>query len=284
MATLYIVATPIGNLKDITLRAIEVLQQVDYIAAEDTRHSSRLLNHYGIKQKLISLHEFNEDIRVEKILDLLAQNKNVAVISDAGTPLINDPGFPLVVRAHQQNVEVVTVPGPCAAIAALSVAGLPTNRFVFEGFLSPKGERRRKQLEELLDEKRTIVLYESVHRIKDLLQLLVAVFGPDRFACVARELTKIYETIRRDSLGNLLSWIETDPHASKGEFVVMIEGAKEKEEIGAQEIEHVLLTLMSELPLKQAVSLAQKLTKVGRHKLYEQALQLKARIQERNDA
>ncbi len=274
-AELYIVATPIGNLADISQRALEVLAKVDWIAAEDTRHSLRLLNHYGIKRRLLSLHEFNENKRSEEVLNLLLKGESVALISDAGTPLISDPGFVLVAKAHENDIRVTPVPGPCAAIVALSASGLPTHQFVFEGFLPSKGEKRTKRLQALALLSSTIIIYESVHRISNLLELLVQEFGSDRLACVARELTKTYETIKRAPLGELSTWLNADSDQQKGEFVVVVAGTPAVNDVDDQEMDRILTTLLSEVPLKQAVKLAQQLTGLSRQKLYQRALELK---------
>lgn len=275
-AALYIVSTPIGNLTDISERALATLRLVDMIAAEDTRHSKRLLDHFAIATPMIALHEFNERQQVERVLGLLEEGKNVALICDAGTPLISDPGFRVVRAAHQANYTVVPIPGPCAAITALSVSGLPTDHFVFEGFLPAKGEVRKKRLQQLVKEARTIIFYESVHRIVNLIDLLRDVFGDERIATVARELTKQYETVHQDTLAALHAWIVKDKNQQKGEFVVVVHGA-EKVETDASMLEYqrILRILMEELPLKQAVGLAVKLTGARKSLLYDMALQLK---------
>ncbi|OGO90077.1 MAG: 16S rRNA (cytidine(1402)-2'-O)-methyltransferase [Coxiella sp. RIFCSPHIGHO2_12_FULL_42_15] len=284
LGTLYVVATPIGNLQDMSLRAVEVLKHVDCIAAEDTRHSQRLLMHFGIQQRLVSLHEFNENKRVEEMMRRLTAGENVALISDAGTPLISDPGFPVVAAAHAARIPVIPIPGPCAAIAALSASGLPTHHFVFEGFLPPKGEKRLKRLQTLALETRTLIFYEAVHRIENLLQLLVEKFGSDRMACVARELTKKYETVRQAPLGELLHIIQ-QPEQQKGEYVIIVAGASEKSPTSETECHHLLEILLSEVSLKQAVKLAQKITGESRQKLYDGALKItqKAKIKPSGD-
>lgn len=220
---LYIVPTPIGNLKDITLRALEVLKSVDLIACEDTRHSLKLLNHYEIKKPLVSLHEHNEDRRISQILSRLQKGENVALISDAGTPLISDPGYPLVRKILQSGGVVEALPGPCAAINALVSSGLPTNRFSFYGFLPPKSAARRRMFEKLKEEPGTLVFYESTHRIQKFLVEAAEVLGP-RQAVLAREMTKKFEEILRGPLGELGQG--QNPTSWKGEFVVLIEGAK----------------------------------------------------------
>ena len=278
VGTLYIVATPIGNLDDISARALRVLATVDRIAAEDTRHSQRLLNHYGIRTPLSSLHEHNERQKVEGLLAELEQGLSLALISDAGTPLISDPGFPLVRAARERGMRVVPVPGCSAAICALSAAGLPTDRFVFEGFLPARAGQRENRLRELAEETRTLVFYESSHRILDSLASMAALFGEARRAVVARELTKTYETIRDGTLTDLLDWMRADTQQQKGEFVVLVEGApaRDSEAVDAAS-ERVLVTLLEELSVKQSAALAAKLTGVAKKRLYERALELQGK-------
>lgn len=275
-ACLYIVATPIGNRDDLSQRAVNVLQDVDCIAAEDTRHSKRLLDFYQIKTPLISLHEHNESQRLQSLLDRLARGERVALISDAGTPLISDPGYRLVSAVLEKGFRVVPVPGACAAIAALCASGLPTDRFVFEGFLPAKSGARQKHLQSLLNESRTIIFYESTHRIVDSLSDMVEIFGPTRRATMARELTKSFETIRQDGLADLLAWVQADPNQQKGEFVVLLQGA-ENAAASADEVEarRILTILMKEMPLKQAVAIATKILQGHRKSLYQLALTLK---------
>src|SRR5215208_3969204 len=197
---LYVVATPIGNLQDMSLRAIEILKQVDVILAEDTRHATKLLNHYSIQKPMISMHEFNENKKMHSILERVHEGKSVALISDAGTPLISDPGFPLVREARKQGINISPIPGPCAAIAALSAAGLPTDRFSFEGFLPAKSEARIDYLNQLKHEKRTLIFYEAPHRLMACLNAMAEVYGKHHHIVVARELTKKYESILDGSL------------------------------------------------------------------------------------
>jgi 16S rRNA (cytidine1402-2'-O)-methyltransferase len=224
-ARLYIVATPIGNLEDITLRALKVLGSVEVVAAEDTRHSRALLAHHGIENRLTSLHEHNEEKQSSQLLERLEQGESVALISDAGTPLVSDPGYRLVTLAAQAGVEIVTVPGASAVTAALSVSGLPTDRFAFEGFLPAKGAARRKRLNSLAGEERTLVFYESSHRIEDCLADMTAILGEVRPAAVCRELTKRFETVLRGSLFELRDRVASDPDQRRGEFVVVVGGA-----------------------------------------------------------
>jgi 16S rRNA (cytidine1402-2'-O)-methyltransferase len=273
IGTLYIVATPIGNLQDITLRAIEVLKKVDRIAAEDTRHSSPLLKHFSINKPSISMHEFNERERLKVILEHLQQGESVALISDAGTPLISDPGFHLVREAKAQGINVVSIPGPCAAIAALSVAGLPTDKFTFEGFLPAKPEARRNRLALLLHEARTMIFYEAPHRLLSTLQTMMEVFGGTRMATVAREITKIHESVLTDELAGLVSHYTAREKELRGEFVILVEGIDEEASVSKEVIpEEVLDALLEELPLKQAAALASKITGERKNVLYEMAL------------
>lgn len=271
---LYIVATPIGNLDDMSYRAIEVLKQVDLIMAEDTRHSQTLLTHFLIHTPLTSFHEHNERERIPQILQRLNTNQSLALISDAGTPLISDPGYQLVSTIHNQGKRVIPIPGPCSIIAALSVSGLPTDQFLFEGFLPAKQGQRRHHLETLKKEKRTQIYLETPHRLIESLADMVEIFGKKRIAVLARELTKRFETLRRDTLENLITWISQDTHQQKGEMVILISGEdppSEEEELPS-EIIQVLKILLKELPLKQAVKLAHEITGANRNQLYSVAL------------
>lgn len=273
--TLYVVATPIGNLQDITFRAIEVLKSVAIIAAEDTRHSHKLLAHYGINTPTVSYHAFNEKNRLISLIERLEKGEDVALISDAGTPLINDPGYVLVQKLHELGHKVIPIPGPSALIAALSASGLPTDHFVFEGFLSSKASAARKELALLREENRTIIFYETPHRIMQALELIIEVFGQDRLMTIARELTKNFETIILDTASNLQAKLLADPNQQKGEFVILIHGKIQEKKEGVEiQAEEILKILMSELSLKQAVSLAVKITGGYRKKLYELALKL----------
>lgn len=273
---LYLVATPIGNLDDLSLRAKAVLESVDRIAVEDTRHSRPLLQRYGVRTPLVALHEHNERQVLEELVDRLSEGEAVALISDAGTPLISDPGFPLVRRCREAGIPVSPVPGPCAAIAALSASGLPTDRFLFEGFPARTGEARRKQFEALRDETGTLVFYEASHRVAGSLSDMAAVFGVDRGAVVARELTKLHETILSGTLGALVSTLEGDPDQRRGEFVIVVGGAPAGEGTIDPEAERVLRVLVAELPLKQAAALAARITGEKKNRLYGLALSWKA--------
>jgi len=271
--TLYIVATPIGNREDITARAIRVLSEVDTVAAEDTRHSGKLLQYLGIKKPMLSVHDQNESARITRIIDQLHAGKSIALVSDAGTPLVSDPGFQVVRAVREAGYPVVPVPGPCAAIAALSVAGLPTDAFVFAGFAPAKSGGRRHFFEALASEPRTLIFYESPHRIVDSLEDMAAVFGNERQATLARELTKHFETIHADTLAELVDWVKQDSDQQRGEFVVLVHGQTEQKEVNA-DIERTLKILLEELPLKQAVALTVKLTSGKKNEVYERALAL----------
>ena len=272
--TLYLVATPIGNLADITQRAISVLDQVDVIAAEDTRHSQRLLSHLNINTKLLAYHEHNEEQLTPRLLDELESGKSIALISDAGTPLISDPGYRLVMQAHDRDVRIVPVPGVCAAITALSAAGLATDSFTFEGFPPAKQGARLQFFEPLARQQRTMIFYVSCHRIIDTLKDMQAVFGASRRVAFARELTKTFETIKRMTLADLIPWVEADPNQRKGEIVVIVEGAPVAK-TDASQIDHYLSILLAELPVKQSVALVVKMTGENKNDIYKRALELK---------
>ena len=272
--TLYIVATPIGNLNDITLRALEVLKQVDLIAAEDTRHSKKLLDAYSINTRLMSVHDHNEADRAGFLVELLAKGQSVALISDAGTPLISDPGYRLVKAVREAGHPVVTIPGACAAVAALSIAGLPTDRFLFAGFLSARQQARRTALEELLRESATLVFYESPKRIVELVQDIALVLGETRQLAVAKELTKTFETVQTGTPAEVLAWLEADEHHQRGEFVVLVEGstADESEAVLDPSILRALALAREQMPLKKACALVSELTGVPKNQLYDIAL------------
>jgi 16S rRNA (cytidine1402-2'-O)-methyltransferase len=274
--SLYVVATPIGNLADLSARAIEILGGVDGIVAEDTRHSGKLLQHYALHTPMTALHEHNERDLAPQLVQQLVEGRSLAMISDAGTPLISDPGFNLVRLAREADVPVVPVPGPSALICALSASGLPTDRFVFEGFLPSRRTARRNRLEQLCRESRTLIFYESSHRIVESLQDMQEQFGDQRQAVVARELTKQFETIRGDTLAALVQWITADPNQQKGEFVVLVQGAGQVETHAVTpEAEQILLVLLEELPIKKAAKLAARITGLNKRALYDRALQLK---------
>lgn len=272
---LYVVATPIGNRADITQRALEVLGSVAQVLAEDTRHSGALLRSLGISTPLLSLHEHNEQAQVDGVLARLREGHDLALVSDAGTPLISDPGYRVVRAARQAGIAVVPVPGPSALITALSVAGLPTDRFVFEGFLPAKAAARRAHLQTLITETRTLVFYEASHRIQECLADLAEVFGAQREAVIARELTKTFEQVQSGSLAELNSWLAADANRQRGEFVVLLAGAPAapETEISA-ETRRVLEILLRDLPVKQAAALAAEITGARKNALYQLALEL----------
>jgi 16S rRNA (cytidine1402-2'-O)-methyltransferase len=275
---LYLVATPIGNLKDITLRALEILRSVDGIAAEDTRHSRRLLAHYGIERPLISLHGYNERQVSERLLERLRVGAQIALISDAGTPLISDPGFPLVAKARALGIRVVPIPGPCALIAALSASGLATARFLFEGFVPRTAALRRSRFESWLREPRTVVFYESSHRIEDCLRDIAATFPAERKVVLAREITKIHEEFFVTTARDAPRLFATSPDSRKGEFVVMIEGARVEpaaETLSAEALRMLQVLLEEGMAVKRAAAVTAKITGVRKDVLYGAALQLR---------
>lgn len=271
---LYIVATPIGNLGDMSPRAIEVLQAVDRIAAEDTRHSRPLLQHYGIDTPTSPYHEHNERQEAGRLVAALQAGTSVALISDAGTPLLSDPGFRLVRAAREAGIDVVPIPGPSALVAALSVSGLPTDRFVFEGFLPAKAAARCNRLQALAPETRTLVFYEAGRRIEESIADMAAVFGAERPAVVAKELTKAFETVHGAPLAQLQQWLAEDPDRRRGEFVVLVQGAAAEGDGQDGEADRVLGILLSEVGVRQAAGLAAQITGLARNRLYRRALAL----------
>ncbi len=275
--TLFVVATPIGNLNDLSQRAIEVLGSVDLVAAEDTRVTGRLLSHLGIKCRQIALHEHNEEARSVRLVDDIRNGLSVALVSDAGTPLISDPGFRVLRAAHEAGITVSPIPGASAVVAALSASGLPTDRFTFEGFLPAKQSARRERMQVLATDPRTVVLYESVHRIADTLADAIDIFGTSRAAFIGRELTKLHEQCVRGDLQQLATMLANGEIVSKGEFVLAIAGNVEaKTDTETIGVERLLQTLLTALPGKQVVSLAAELTGRNKNDLYRQMLKLKA--------
>ena len=270
---LYVVATPIGNLGDVSARAREILAGASVVAAEDTRHSGRLLRELGLERPLVSLHEHNERGRVAELVGRLQGGESVALVSDAGTPLVSDPGYLLVAAAVEAGIAVAPVPGPSAAIAALSASGLPCDRFCFEGFLPARAAARRQRLAELAAEARTLVLYEAPHRIAECLADLAAACGPGRRACVARELTKKFETFYRGTLGELAARAGSDADMARGESVVIVEGAPPAQP-GAAELDNMLAVLLRHLPPSAAAAAAASLAGVRRADAYARALVL----------
>ncbi|MBY6191469.1 16S rRNA (cytidine(1402)-2'-O)-methyltransferase [Microbulbifer agarilyticus] len=272
-AVLYIVATPIGNLADMVPRAVEVLQSADLVAAEDTRHSQRLFSHFSIDTPLVAYHDHSDDQRTNKILERLAQGQTVALISDAGTPLISDPGYRLVRDARERGFQVVPIPGPCAFVAALSAAGLPSDRFSFEGFLPAKSQARAKALDALAGETRTMMFYEAPHRVLDTLEAMAESFGGEREAVIARELTKAFETIQLMPLAELVEWVRADSNQQRGEIVLLVRGAAESKAAKLDaESERVMKLLLAELPPKRAAALAAEITGVNKKVLYNWSL------------
>lgn len=269
---LYIVATPIGNPADFSERALTVLREVKLVAVEDTRHSGRLFNACSINTPMLSCHDYNETERIELLLGKVAAGDDIALVSDAGTPLVSDPGFQLVRQAHARGITVVPVPGPSAVIAALCSAGLPTDRFVFEGFLPAKAGARQARLKELAKERRTLVFYEAPHRIVECLADMEACFGSERAATLARELTKTYETIIPATLGKLIERVRSDENHQKGEIVLVVGGCAASEGALDADAEKTLKILLEELPLRQAASLAAKITGLKKNLLYDTAL------------
>jgi len=273
--TLYVVATPIGNLGDISQRAIAVLQGVDSIAAEDTRHSARLCQYFDIRTPLQAYHDHSDEHKVAAFLDRIEQGASLALISDAGTPLISDPGFRLVKLARQRGIQVVPIAGACAFVAALSAAGLPSDRFTFEGFLPSKSGARQRQLEALASETRTLIFYESPHRIVDSLSDMVVAFGGERELVLARELSKTFETFIPGTAASVLEAVQADRNQQKGEMVVMVAGAETQVEKIDPAVEHIMRSLLAELPIKQAAKIAAQITGLKKKVLYQWGLDQK---------
>ena len=273
--SLYVVATPIGNLADITLRALDVLKRVDVIAAEDTRLASRLLKHHGITTRLMAVHEHNERGAAQKIVQLLAQGKSIALISDAGTPAISDPGALAVAAVRQAGYPVVPVPGANAALCALSAAGLAAPHFLFYGFLPAQATARKRELAALKALPYLLVFYEAPHRVVASVADIAAVLGDTRMVTIARELTKLFETIHSCALGEAAAWFAQDANQVKGEFVLLVDGAPAADAADDGAVQHVLAALMRELPLKQAVKLAADITDARKNDVYELALRMK---------
>ena len=272
--TLYIVATPIGNLDDITLRAIDTLKRVDLIAAEDTRHSGLLLQHLGIKARLYSLHDHNEQEKAHVLIEKLQAGISIALISDAGTPLINDPGYHLVKACRENGIKVVPIPGACAAIAALSVAGLPSDKFIYEGFLPAKSKARLDNLASLITEPRTMIFYESTHRLLETLKDMQTIFGADKQIVLAKELTKTWETIVSFPVNELIDWLNQDASRQKGEFVLIVAGYTESNKDIDPKAINTLKLLQKELPLKKAAAITAEIYGLKKNQLYQIGLNL----------
>ena len=273
-AQLFVVATPIGHLDDMTFRAIDILKSVSIVAAEDTRQSAQLFKHYNISTQLTACHDHNESNKIEQLVQKLLAGDNIALISDAGTPLISDPGFKLVRAAQEHGIKVVPVPGACAAIAALSAVGLPSDRFSFEGFLPSKASQRISQLEKLKNETQTLIFYEAPHRILECVKNMAEVFGENRPVGFAREITKTFETIKKMTLKDLVSFIENDHNQEKGEIVLVVGGAPEKADLEQEKLDELLKRLLQDLSVKAASQLAADLTGVKKKVAYQRALEL----------
>lgn len=277
-AQLFVVATPIGHLDDITYRAIEVLKSVSIIAAEDTRTSAQLLRHHNISTPLIACHEHNESNKIDILIERLLKGENMALISDAGTPLISDPGFKLVRAAQEHNIRVIPVPGACAAIAALSSVGLPSDRFSFQGFLASRQSQRLIQLNKLKDETQTLIFYEAPHRILESVKDMAQVFGADRPVGFAREITKTFETIKKMTLVDLVEFIESDRNQQKGEIVLVVGGATQEKDLEQEKLDQLLTRLLQDLSVKAASQLAADLTGVKKKIAYQRALELSDKV------
>lgn len=272
-AKLYIVATPIGNISDITYRAIETLQQVDLIAAEDTRHSGKLLSHYQIKKPLFPLHDHNERQRGKVLIEKIKSGQSIALISDAGTPLISDPGYHLVNECRDAGVDVVPIPGACAAITALSAAGLPSDRFSFEGFLPAKEKGKQDKLKALIEETRTMIFYESPRRVQDTVEQIITIFGGERKLVIARELTKTFESFYAFTAEQMLTWLKQDTNHCRGEFVLMVAGTKKDDDAIPQVALNTLALLKEQLPLKKAAALTAQIHDQKKNELYKWGLE-----------
>lgn len=273
-APLYVVATPIGHLDDMSFRAVEVLKSVSLIAAEDTRQSAQLLKHFNISTPLTACHDHNESNKIHSLIEKLLAGESLALVSDAGTPLISDPGFKLVRAAQEHQIRVIPVPGACAAIAALSAVGLPSDRFSFEGFLASKQSQRLQQLEKLKDETQTLIFYEAPHRILECIQDMAKVFGTERPVGFAREITKTFETIKKMTLGELVTFIAQDHHQQKGEIVVVVGGATQEKNMEQEKLDQLLTRLLQDLSVKAASQLAADLTGIKKKIAYQRALEL----------
>lgn len=274
-SALYVLATPIGNVCDVTLRALHVLTIADAVACEDTRNTSHLLTRYGISQTLIAAHEHNEREAADKIIARLQQGQRIALVSDAGTPAVSDPGARIVEAVRAAGLRVVPLPGPSAAVAALSASGLVNDAFRFIGFLPNKSRQREHALQKLAADTATLVFYEAPHRIVETVDALLQAFGPERHVVLGRELTKLFETVHRCPLAEAPAWLAEDSNRQRGEFVVLVEGAAAAGDDDNAEAERVLRILLEELPLKQAAGLAAQITGQKKNALYERALQIK---------
>lgn len=271
---LFIIATPIGNLEDLSPRARQTLTDVDLVAAEDTRHTGRLLSHIGVKSRLLAMHDHNEEQAVSRAMAALESGQSVALVSDAGTPLLSDPGYRLVRAAHRGGIPASPIPGPSAITAALSAAGLPTDRFCFEGFLPARKAARRQALESLVHETRTLVFFESVHRIADALDDMCRIFGEERLAFVGRELTKMHEQCVQETLGRLRNKVDDHSIVRKGEFVIVVGGSVHAPE-SSLDVDRLLAALVTKLAAKDAAKVAARATGLSRNELYDRLLNIK---------
>ena len=277
MGHLYVVSSPIGNLKDITLRAIDTLKEVDLIFSEDTRVTKKLLHHLGIKGRIQSLNEQNEAKKTPKILQQLSQGKSVALISDAGTPLISDPGYYLVKQSREKFFNIIPIPGCCAAIAALSVSGIATDKFYFHGFLPSSELAQLRELGKLAQRKETLIFYESVHRLQSTIDHMIKVFGGNRKAIVCKEITKLYESYLGENLSEIDEFVKNNPKKIRGEFTIIIDGCKQKQAIIDQnKIDKILLDLLPEISIKKAVKICMLVSGFSRNVIYKRAVELKS--------
>ncbi|WP_420472829.1 16S rRNA (cytidine(1402)-2'-O)-methyltransferase [Noviherbaspirillum sp. ST9] len=274
-STLYVVATPIGNAGDITLRAVNVLAMADAVACEDTRNTAQLLHRYGLHKELIAAHEHNEREAADKLIARLQSGQRIALVSDAGTPAVSDPGARIVDAVRSAGLRVMPLPGASAAVSALSASGLLSDRFLFAGFLPAKSKQRESALQELKNVAATLVFYEAPHRIVDMVEALCATLEADRQVVFARELTKLFEEVHRCRLGDARAWLDAEANRQKGEFVILVEGAPSASDENDAEAERILAILLEECPVKQAASLAAQITGKKKNALYERALQMK---------
>ena len=277
MGHLYVVSTPIGNLKDITLRAIDTLKAVDMIFSEDTRVTKKLLHHLGIKGRIQSLNEQNEAKKTSKILQQLSQGKSVALLSDAGTPLISDPGYCLIKQAREKFFNIIPIPGCCAAIAALSVSGIATDKFYFHGFLPSSELAQLRELDKLAQRKETLIFYESVHRLQSTIDQMIRVFGGNRKAIVCKEITKLHESYLGENLSEIDEYIKNNPKKIRGEFTIIIDGCKQEQAIiDRNKIDKILLELLPEMSIKKAVKICMLVSGFSRNVIYKRAVELKS--------
>ena len=274
--TLYLVSTPIGNINDITIRAIEILNSVDMILTEDTRVTSKLLKHHAVKTQssLQSFNQINEDKKAPKIISALNEGKNIALVSDAGTPLISDPGYKFIKNARENRIRVEPIPGCCALIAAITSSGLPSDRFTFHGFLPRSATKRLNELNKLSHKEETLIFYESVHRIESSVEDMIKVFGGNRSAVVCKEITKMHESFIGETLSEIAHFFGNNKEKVKGEFTIVIQGSSEEESV-SEELDKILGILMSDLSLKKAVEIANKVSKFSKSKIYNRALKIK---------